>query len=582
MRLIPLAAALSLGLGLAACSSESPTPQTPAAAPAPTEAAAPAASHGFAPEIRTADWAEHVRVLASDEFEGRAPGSAGEKKTVEYLTQAFQQMGLEPGNQGSWVQTVPMVATTTDKGAKLSFKVGDTELTPAYGPEMVIGTRTGAPESTLDASEVVFVGYGVNAPELGWNDYEGLDVRGKTVVMLINDPGFHSGDETLFEGKRMTYYGRWTYKFEEAARQGAALALIIHDDAGAAYPWAVVENGWTGPQFDLPTSVDPEPRLPLQGWIDTPTATALMQAAGQDLDALRAAANQRGFKPVPLNATASAAVKSSVREGQSDNVLALLPGTDRADEVVVYMAHWDHLGRSFQPGGDQIYNGAIDNATGVAGILEIAGQFAGGPRPSRSILFAAVTLEESGLLGSKYYVANPVIPLHKTVATINLDAMSVIGRVRDFTVIGIGSSELEDILRPIAEGQGRVLQPESAPQNGFYFRSDHFNFAKAGVPSLYAKGGVDHFEKGEEFGKQLAADYTANRYHKPGDEFDPNWDLAGVKEDLDALFAVGQQIVTSEIWPNWYATSAFKATREASLEAGRKADAEAAAAGGAQ
>lgn len=582
MRLIPLAAALSLGLGLAACSSESPAPQAPAAAPAPTEAAAPAASHGFAPEISTADWAEHVRVLASDEFEGRAPGSAGEKKTVEYLIQSFQQMGLEPGNQGSWVQTVPMVATTTDKGAKLSFKVGDTELTPAYGPEMVIGTRTGAPESTLDASEVVFVGYGVNAPELGWNDYEGLDVRGKTVVMLINDPGFHSGDESLFEGKRMTYYGRWTYKFEEAARQGAALALIIHDDAGAAYPWAVVENGWTGPQFDLPTSVDPEPRLPLQGWIDTPTATALMQAAGQDLDALRAAANQRGFKPVPLNATASAAVKSSVREGQSDNVLALLPGTDRADEVVVYMAHWDHLGRSFQPGGDQIYNGAIDNATGVAGILEIAGQFAGGPRPSRSILFAAVTLEESGLLGSKYYVANPVIPLHKTVATINLDAMSVIGRVRDFTVVGIGSSELEDILRPIAEAQGRVLQPESAPQNGFYFRSDHFNFAKAGVPSLYAKGGVDHFEKGEEFGKQLAADYTANRYHKPGDEFDPNWDLAGVKEDLDALFAVGQQIVTSDLWPNWYATSAFKATREASLEAGRKADAEAAPAGSAQ
>ncbi|WP_425388988.1 M28 family metallopeptidase [Aquimonas voraii] len=578
MRLLTLAVALSLGLGLAACSSETPAPAPQAA---PTNDAATAA-HAFSPEITTADWAERVRVLASDEFEGRAPGSAGEKKTVEYLINAFQQMGLEPGNQGSWVQTVPMVATTTDKGAMLSFKVGETELAPTYGPQMVIGTRTGAPESKLDASEVVFVGYGVNAPELGWNDYEGLDVRGKTVVMLINDPGFHSGDETLFEGKRMTYYGRWTYKFEEAARQGAALALIIHDDAGAAYPWAVVENGWTGPQFDLPTSVDPEPRLPLQGWIDTPTATALMQAAGQDLDALRTAANQRGFKPVPLNATASAAVKSSVREGQSDNVLALLPGTDRADEVVVYMAHWDHLGRSFQPGGDQIYNGAIDNATGVAGILEIAGQFAGGPRPSRSILFAAVTLEESGLLGSKYYVANPVIPLHKTVATINLDAMSVIGRVRDFTVVGIGSSELEDILRPIAEGQGRVLQPESAPQNGFYFRSDHFNFAKAGVPSLYAKGGVDHFEKGEEFGKQLAADYTANRYHKPGDEFDPNWDLAGVKEDLDALFAVGQQIVTTDLWPNWYPTSAFKATREASLEAGRKADAEAAPAKAAQ
>jgi len=582
MRLLPLAAALTLGLGLAACSSESPAPAPATQAEAPAAAAEAEAGHAFSPDISTADWAEHVRVLASDEFEGRAPGSAGEKKTVEYLIKAFQQMGLEPGNKGSWVQTVPMVATTTDKGAKLSFKVGDSELAPTYGSQMVIGTRTGAPESTLDASEVIFVGYGVNAPEQGWNDYAGLDVKGKTVVMLINDPGFHANDESLFEGKRMTYYGRWTYKFEEAARQGAALALIIHDDAGAAYPWAVVENGWTGPQFDLPTSVDPEPRLPLQGWIDTPTATQLMAAAGQDLDALRAAANQRGFTAVPLNATASAAIKSSVREGQSDNVLAMLPGTSRADEVVVYMGHWDHLGRSFQPGGDQIYNGAIDNASGVAGILEIAGKFAGGPRPARSLLFTAVTLEESGLLGSKYYVANPVVPLHKTVATINLDAMSVIGRVRDFTVVGYGSSELEDILRPIAEGQGRMLQPESAPQGGFYFRSDHFNFAKAGVPSLYAKGGVDHFEKGEEHGKQLAADYTANRYHKPGDEFDPNWDLAGVKEDLDALYQVGERIVTSEVWPNWYASSAFKATREASLEAGRQADATAAGTGSAQ
>jgi Zn-dependent M28 family amino/carboxypeptidase len=570
MRLVPIVAALSLGLGLAACSSEAPAPTE-----APAQPAATAANHVFSPAISTADWAEHVRVLASDEFEGRAPGSPGEKKTVEYLINAFQQMGLEPGNQGSWVQTVPMVATTTDKNARLSFKIGDTELTPSYGPQMVIGTRTGAPESTLDASEVVFVGYGVNAPEHGWNDYEGLDVRGKTVVMLINDPGFHTADESLFEGKRMTYYGRWTYKFEEAARQGAALALIIHDDAGAAYPWAVVENGWTGPQFDLPTSVDPEPRLPLQGWIDGATAGQLMAAAGQDLETLRTAANQRGFKPVPLGATASAAIRSSVQEGKSDNVLAMLPGTDRADEAVVYMAHWDHLGRSFQPGGDQIYNGAIDNATGVAGILEIAGKFAGGPRPGRSLLFTVVTLEESGLLGSKYYVANPVVPLHKTVAAVNLDAMSVIGRVRDFTVIGIGSSELEDILRPIAESQGRMLQPESAPQGGFYFRSDHFNFAKAGVPSLYAKGGVDHFEKGEAFGKELAADYTANRYHKPGDEFDPNWDLAGVQEDLDALYAVGERIVTTEVWPNWYAGSAFKATRDAMLEAARTADTDA-------
>jgi len=568
MRSTPLVAVTALALVLAACSSEAPQTAAPVAAgetPAAAEAA-PGSAHTFKADINVADYAEHVRILSADDFGGRGPGSAGEKKTVDYLINEFKRIGLQPGNGESWVQTVPMVATTTAKDARLSFTVGEQEIVPEYGANMVIGTRTGAPESTLDGSELLFVGYGVNAPELGWNDYAGLDVKGKTVVMLINDPGFHAADESLFEGKRMTYYGRWTYKYEEAARQGAALALIIHDDAGAAYPWAVVQNGWTGEQFDLPVSVDPEPRLPLQGWIDTPTAEKLFIAAGQDLAQLRAAANQRGFTAVPMQATASAAFKSSVREGKSDNVLAVLPGAQLKDEAVVYIAHWDHLGRSFQPGEDAIYNGAIDNATGVAGILEIAEQFANGPTPARSILFAAVTLEESGLLGSKYYVANPVFPLNKTVAAINLDAMSIIGRTRDFTVIGFGSSELEDILRPIAETQGRVLQPESAPQNGYYFRSDHFNFAKAGVPALYAKGGVDHVEKGEVFGNEEAADYIANRYHKPSDELEPNWDLSGVVEDLNALYGVGQQLVTSEAWPQWYPTSAFKAARDASMQ----------------
>jgi Zn-dependent M28 family amino/carboxypeptidase len=563
-------AALPLAFGLSACSKDAPeAPPTP---PAEAQAETAAATHSFQPAITAADWAEHVKVLASDEFGGRGPSSPGEKKTVEYLIEQFKRMGLEPGNGDSWVQTVPMVATTTQPGASLSLAVGDTTLSPEYANEMVIGTRTGTPESKLEASEVIFVGYGVNAPELGWNDYAGLDVKGKTVVMLINDPGFHIGSEELFEGKRMTYYGRWTYKFEEAARQGAALALIIHDDAGAAYPWEVVRNGWTGEQFDLPVSVDPEPRLPMQGWINGPTAEKLLAASGHNLEALRTAANQPGFKAVPLPAKASAQFASSVREGKSDNVLALLPGASAPDEVVLYMAHWDHFGRSFQPGGDNIMNGAIDNASGVAGMLEIAEAFAAGERPARSLLFAAVTLEESVLLGSKYYVANPVIPLNQTVATINLDAMSVIGRTRDFTVIGFGSSELEDILRPIAEAQGRVLQPESAPQNGYYFRSDHFNFAKAGVPSLYAKGGVDHVERGEEYGKAQAADYTANRYHKPSDEFDPNWDMSGVVEDLQALKQVGAEIVGSDRWPAWYPSSAFRAAREASLA--QKAEAE--------
>lgn len=569
MRQRLMLATLPLALVLAACSREAAEPTPAPAADTPAASILPASDHVFSPELSTADWAEHVRVLASDEFEGRAPGSRGETLTVEYLINQFKAIGLEPGNGDSWTQDVPMVVTTASPETRLSIQVGDTELVPAYGPEMAIHTRSGQAEVKLADSEVVFVGYGVNAPELGWNDYEGLDVTGKTVVMLINDPGFHAGDESLFEGRRMTYYGRWTYKFEEAARQGAAMALIVHDDAGASYPWSVVENGWTGPQFDLPPSVDPEPRLPLQGWINGATAEQLFAAAGHDFMAQRAAANQRGFRAVPLDAVASAEVRSSVREGSSQNVLARLPGRALADEAVVYMAHWDHLGRNFSPGGDQIFNGAVDNASGVAGILEIARHFAAGPRPQRSLLFMAVTLEESGLLGSRYYVANPVVPLHKTVAAINLDAMSVIGRVRDFTVIGYGSSELEDILRPIAEGQGRILRPESSPESGFYFRSDHFNFAKAGVPALYAKGGVDHFEKGEEHGKALAADYTANRYHKPGDEFDPNWDLAGVLEDLQALHAVGAELVNSEAWPQWYPTSPFRAAREAQFEAAR-------------
>jgi Zn-dependent M28 family amino/carboxypeptidase len=518
------------------------------------------ASHGFGPEISGEDFRAHVEVLASDDFAGRSPGGVGETKTVEYLVAQLQRLGLKPGNGGSWTQDVPMTETKADEASsQLRLTTPKRTLTPALGPQAVIGTRSGQAALTIEDSELVFVGYGVNAPEVGWNDYEGLDVKGKTVVMLINDPGFHVGSTELFGGKRMTYYGRWTYKFEEAARQGAAAALIIHDDEGAAYPWEVVQNSWGGPQFDLPPSEDPEPRLPAQGWINLETAYTLFADAGLDFEAQRNAANQRGFKAVPLGGTLSLNLKSSSRTASSQNVIAMLPGTKYPDEAVVYVAHWDHLGRNFSGVGDRIFNGAVDNATGVAGVLEIAEQFVvQQPAPERSIVFLFVTLEESGLLGSKYYAAHPAVPLEDTVAVINLDAMSVIGPTKELVVIGLGNSTLDDIARGLADAQGRTLVEESEPQNGYFFRSDHFNFAKAGVPALYAKGGVDHAEKGREYGLAWSRDYVAHRYHKVGDNFDPSWDLRGVVQDLNLLYGVGKALGSNREWPNYVEGNAFR------------------------
>src|SRR5688572_25907870 len=473
------------------------------------------AGHGFGPEISAEDFAAHVKVLASDEFAGRAPGSEGEEKTVQYLREQFQRLGLEPGNGDSYFQTVPMVETTVDRAAsRVHLRAGGTDLAATIGGNIVVGTRRAQPVVDVTDSPLVFVGYGVNAPEQGWNDYAGLDVRGKTVVMLINDPGFHSADASLFEGRRMTYYGRWTYKFEEAARQGAAAALIVHDTPGAGYGWDVVKNSWGGPQFDLGPADDPEPRLPAQGWIDGPLASALFAAAGQDFDKLKAAAGKRGFKAVPLgDAKLDLALASRIRNSSSRNVVARLPGTTHADEAVVYTAHWDHLGIHPDEPGDNIYNGAIDNATGVAGVPEIAEAFTvRKAKPERSVVFLLVTLEESGLLGSKYYAAHPLVPLRDTVAVVNLDAMPVTGPTRDFVVVGLGNSELEDVLRPIAAKQGRTLVAEAEPERGTFFRSDHFNFAKAGVPALYPKGGIDHVEKGREYGQALTTDYVARRY----------------------------------------------------------------------
>lgn len=566
-------AAAAGAIALAACSKPADPPA--ATAPAPDAAAPVVGSHAFNDVINPADFAEHVKVLASDEFEGRAPGSTGEDKTVQYLEAQFKRMGLKPGNGDSYFQTVPMVETTADEATELKLDVKGQPRSLRFGTDMVVGTRTGKSEVKVDGSDLVFVGYGVNAPEQNWNDYAGVDVKGKTVVMFVNDPGFHAQDPKLFEGKRMTYYGRWTYKFEEAARQGAAAALIIHDTEGASYGWDVVKNSWSGAQFDLPAKDDPEPRLPVQGWITGEAARTLLGDLGHNLDDLYRAANKPGFKAVPLQAKLSVDLKSQTSEKSSRNVVALLPGAKRPDEAIVYMAHWDHLGNHAheadehggasggEPHADTIYNGAIDNATGVAGILEIAEAFARqSPPPDRSLLFLAVTLEESGLLGSKYYVAHPTIPLNKTVAVINLDAMPVIGRARDMTVVGFGSSELEDLLKTTAEGQQRVLHAEATPEDGFYFRSDHFNFAKAGVPALYAKGGSDLIDGGVDAGRRAESDYRDNRYHKPGDQFDPAWKLEGVIQDLDALYGVGKVLAGNEQWPNWYEGNAFRAAHD--------------------
>ena len=525
------------------------------------------ASQSVLPSTRftEADFGDRVRALASDEFAGREPGTIGETKTIDYLIAQARALGLQPGNKGSFVQNVPMITSQADLKTTLQIKAGNKTDTLKFGDDMVIGTTTGQKAVDLKDSDMVFVGYGVNAPELGWNDYAGLDVKGKTVVMLVNDPGFHTKDESLFEGRRMTYYGRWTYKFEEAARQGARAAFIVHDNEGASYGWEVVRNGWVGKQYDLTPADDPAPRLPIRGWLTQETASKVFADAGLQLADQYRNASVRGFKPIALKAKASAALKTTVSTSSSQNFVAKLEGRTRPNEAIIYQAHWDHLGT--QPdskGEDHIWNGAVDNATGVAGIMTIAQAFvAADRRPDRSIYFFAPTLEESGLLGSAYFVAHPPVALRNIAAVINIDALVATGKSNNLVVIGNGSSELEDILKPYAAAQGRRLDPENTPQDGFFFRSDHFNFAKAGVPALYIKGGDEMIEGGLDAGRAKQEDYRRNKYHKPSDEFDSSWDLAGMWQDLQVLYAVGNELAFSNRFPLWYPTNAFRGKQDA-------------------
>jgi Zn-dependent M28 family amino/carboxypeptidase len=533
--------------------------------------AACAAQQGDEPVVARVDegvFRRHLAALSTDEFEGRKPASPGEEKTVEYIRQQFEAAGLGPGNGATYYQSVPLVEITADPNITLEVTRGDDELKFAYPGDTVVWTKRVVPSAALENSELVFVGYGIVAPEYDWNDYAAADIKGKTAVILINDPGFVTRDPELFAGRAMTYHGRWTYKYEEAARQGAAGALIIHDTEPAAYGWDVVESSWTGAQFDQVSADGNAGRVAIEGWISGATADAVFRLAGLDLAALKAAAVKRDFKAVPMNVRASVAVNNAIRRSNSSNVVGLLPGAKRPDEYVLYMAHWDHLGKSTAASGDTIYNGAIDNATGVSALITLAGAFGRAqPKPERSIIFLAVTAEESGLLGSAYYAAHPSHPLERTAAVINMDALYAGGPTRDVSVIGYGSSELEKYLREAAEAQDRVLKPEPTPEKGYFYRSDQFNFAKRGVPALYTKLGIDDREHGAEWGQKQQDEFIAQRYHKPSDEYDPAADFRGSLQDLELFFAVGYRLSREKSWPNWFDDNEFRATRDASDEA---------------
>ncbi len=523
------------------------------------------------PALSVETMREVTRTLSSDAFEGREPGTPGEEKTVAYLTEQFRAAGLQPGNNGSWVQEVPLVEITGSAFEPLVVRTaGGESLSLQHASDWVGVSYREVERTELADSELVFVGFGINAPERGWNDYAGLDMRGKTAVILVNDPDYAS--ETLegpFGGRAMTFYGRWTYKFEEAARQGAAGALIVHEDFPASYGWNVVESSWSGPQAYASRADAGASQTMLNGWIQKGVAERIMAATGQDFAQLSAAARRPGFRAVPLGATASTGFDNSFRRFTSSNVIGILPGTERADEYVLHTAHWDHLGRCTpNAAGDDICNGAIDNAVGTAALVALAeAHVAGGAHP-RSLVFLAVTAEESGLLGSDYYSANPVFPLSQTVAGINIDAPALSGPARDVTVIGGGKSELDAVLASALAEVGRVSTPDPSPQAGYYYRSDHFSFAKRGVPMFYVRPGQDLLVGGRAAGAAYDAAYRDEAYHGPGDEYDPNWDWSGLMEDLGLFWRLGEMLASGEEWPNWYEGDEFRRARDESCAAG--------------
>ena len=554
----------SASIFLVACGSETASDKAVSGdAPEPETAATTTSTIDPQAQIIPAeDLADHIQILASDEYLGRAPGTDGGDKTRAYLEAEYKRIGLEPIGD-SYFQKVPMIEATLDP-EQSAFNINGQTL--EYKRDVVYWTKRVEEEVTVADSELVFVGYGVVAPEYGWNDYEGIDVAGKTVVMLVNDPGFATKNPDLFNGNAMTYYGRWTYKYEEAARQGAAAAIVIHDTEPAAYGWGVVEGSWSGPQLDLERSDSGDGRVAVEGWFSKEAATSILSGAGLDLAALMDAAKEPGFKPVAIEgAVLSATLTTKINRSEDANVIGVLPGTEAPDEYVLYMAHWDHLGLNpTESGDDKIFNGAVDNATGVAAILEVAEAFAtAAEKPKRSILIAAVTAEESGLLGSAYMAEDPPVPLENIVGGINIDALLPAPSSNDVLVIGYGASELEDLLRTASQAYGRSLSPDAEPEKGYFYRSDHISLAKKGVPMLYADSGVDFREGGLAAGRAFSADYTEHRYHKPTDEFNEAWVLDGMTETVEILYHTGALMAYSDEWPNWYEGNEFKALRDA-------------------
>jgi Zn-dependent M28 family amino/carboxypeptidase len=524
--------------------------------------------------ITTNDLFRHTRVLASDDFEGRAPGSIGEERTVRYLAEQFQKLGLEPGAaDGSWFQAVPLRGIQSTVQTLVTR--GSTTETWQFPQDIVSWSPRMQPRVSIPASELVFVGYGVVAPEYDWDDYKGVDVRGKTLVMLVNDPPLPDPadrtrlDPTQFRGKAMTYYGRWTYKYEIAAAKGAAAAWIIHETGPAGYPWFVVVNSWGRENFALENPNGNRDEIAVAAWISLDRARQLAAAAGQDLEALKKAALRRDFRPIPLGASVQVEVTNTLRSVASRNVIARLPGShpERRDECVVFTSHWDHLGRDERKTGDTIFNGALDNASGTAALLELAEAFTKlAERPDRTLLFLSVTAEEQGLLGARYYAEHPVIPLAKTLANLNIDGVNVVGRQKEIGVVGQGLNTLEDLLVEAARTQGRTVLPESESEKGYYYRSDHFEFAKLGVPALYLdKAGDDILGQPPGYGKKRREEFRENDYHKVSDEVKPWWDLAGAVEDTQLVFRIAYAITQADRWPEWKAGAEFKARRDAQV-----------------
>ncbi|MFM5924644.1 MAG: M28 family metallopeptidase [Novosphingobium sp.] len=558
--LLAAGTALALGAGVSA--------RTAKPVPGPVVVPIPQVT---VPPISADTLRDVTKELSSDAYEGRGPGTAGEDMTIAYIIQRFKAAGLLPGNKGSWVQDVPTVEITAEKSDGLHVMAGGKMLHFNFGSDMVVGSYRAVPQTRIADAPLVFVGYGINAPELGWNDYAGLDMKGKIAVILVNDPDYEAKDEVgLFKGKRMTYYGRWTYKFEEAARQGAAGALIVHDTYPAAYGWQVVNSSWTGPQLYIQSADGGMSNTQANGWIQKPVAEAILTASGQDLAVLTARAKQRGFKAVPLGATASLSFDNTIKQGVSRNVIGIQPGKKRPGEYVLYTAHWDHLGRCTpDKTGDDICNGAIDNATGVAALTALAeASRAAGPA-DRSQVFLAVTLEESGLLGSKYYAEHPVYPLSKTVGGVNMDGVGPGSPSRDVGISGGDKNELTRYLQSAMTAMKLYQTPEDHPERGGYYRSDHFSFAKLGVPMFAVGRGTDWVKGGKAAGEAAAEDYVQHRYHQPSDQFDPTWDWSGAVQEVSLFYRLGRMLAMTTDWPNWHKGDEFRAIRDKSRAGGK-------------